>query len=713
MRERTGARGPMGHHSSNRSRPGAFGVAVVAALGVAVAGWLAAACDGPMANRDDLGAGGEDLGASGGADLGAGGGDLGASTGPIELVAGLPGGSGNLDQIGAAARFSSAFSITFDAGALYVAETGGVPRIRKVATATAAVTTLPGSTIAVHLVAGGAGTLYYISGGAFGGGAQIARLVLATNTSTPLAGGTAVGSSDGTGAAARFSGPSGLAWDGAGTLYVADTGNHTIRKVVVATGAVTTIAGTAGTAGSADGTGSAALFRSPQGLATDGSGNLYIADTNNRTIRKLVLATGAVTTLAGSPGLIGTVDGVGSAARFADPSKLVWDGAGNLYVAALYTLRKVAVATGTVTTLAGNPQMPGSTDGTGTAARFNYVEDLAWDGAGSLYTADIYSVRKVAVATGAVTTLAGMSANAGSSDGVRTAARFSGPSGSMAWDGAGSLYVPDTVNSRVRKIDLATGAVSTLQDGTGAPLSVYRPAGLTWDGAGSLYAVTGPTVARIVVESGAMTTLAGTMTMTGSSDGIGAAARFRNPQGVTWDGAGNLYVADTDNQTIRQIVIATGAVTTLAGTAGTTGLSDGTGAAARFTSPSDLVSDRSGNLYVADLGNPAVRKIVTATGVVTTVQRDTTHYPQSIAYDGAGNLYVGDVGRTLPIGTVRKIALATGTATTVIGVEGELGLLPGAYPGRLNGPRGLVWVPQQGLAISDAFENCVLLARGL
>jgi hypothetical protein len=138
---------------------------------------------------------------------------------------------------------------------------------------------------------------------------------------------------DGTGAAARFYAPEGVASDGAGNLFVADTGNRTIRKVVIATGAVTTLAGFAGSQGSADGMGAVARFSTPGGVASDGVGNLFVADSWNHTIRKVVIATGAVTTLAGSAGNYGEADGTGAAALFYAPAGVVSDGAGNLFVA--------------------------------------------------------------------------------------------------------------------------------------------------------------------------------------------------------------------------------------------------------------------------------------------------------------------------------------------------------------------------------------------
>ena len=200
----------------------------------------------------------------------------------------------------------------------------------------------------------------------------VRKVVVATARVTTLAGAGRPDIADGTGAAARFNDPAGITSDGADNLYVADTADSTIRKVVVTTGAVTTLAG-AGWFGSADGIGAAALFNHPEGVACDGAGNLYVADTGNNTIRKVALASGAVTTIAGAVGQSGGADGTGAAARFSGPTGLTSDGAGNLYVAdtANSTIRKIVIATGVVTTIAGRGQRPAARTGPGAAARFS------------------------------------------------------------------------------------------------------------------------------------------------------------------------------------------------------------------------------------------------------------------------------------------------------------------------------------------------------
>jgi sugar lactone lactonase YvrE len=262
-----------------------------------------------------------------------------------------------------------------------------------------------------------------------------------------LAGSTTSGSADGAGTAASFNGPTGVAVDASGNVYVGDTQNNEIREITPA-GAVTTLAGST-TRGSANGTGTTASFYFPDGLAVDASGNVYVADNDNNQIRKIT-PTGVVTTLAGST-TSGSADGTGTEASFHGPTCVALDASGNLYVADTQNneIRKITPE-GVVTTLAGSATA-GSTDGTGTAASFFSPRGITVDASGNLYVADTSNneIRKITPA-GVVTTLAG-SITAGSTDGTGTTASFSGPRG-VAVDASGTLYVADTANNKIRKI---------------------------------------------------------------------------------------------------------------------------------------------------------------------------------------------------------------------------------------------------------------------
>lgn len=268
------------------------------------------------------------------------------------------------------------------------------------------------------------------------------------------------GSANGNGTAASFFTPIGVATDGTGNVYVGDSNNSTIRKITPA-GVVTTFAGTAGVIGSADGTGAAASFSRPTGVAADSVGNVYVADTNNSTIRKIT-PSGVVSTLAGTVGAVGSADGTGAAARFSKPWGVAVDSAGNVYVADTNngTIRKVT-PTGVVSTLAGTAGVSGSADGTGAAASFRLLYCIAVDTTGNSYVADyqMNTIRKI-TPTGVVTTLAGTAGVIGSADGTGAAASFFGPSSIVA-DSLGNLYVTDTFNYTIRKITPA-GVVTTV-----------------------------------------------------------------------------------------------------------------------------------------------------------------------------------------------------------------------------------------------------------
>ncbi|HXH30570.1 MAG TPA: SMP-30/gluconolactonase/LRE family protein [Bacteriovoracaceae bacterium] len=505
---------------------------------------------------------------------------------------------------------------------------------------------------------------------------------------------------------ARFYNPTAVALDGAGNMYVADQGNHTIRKITSA-GVVTTLAGAAGVIGSTDASGAAARFNNPSGVAVDVSGNVYVADYFNHTIRKIT-STGVVTTLAGAAGVIGSTDATGAAARFNNPFGVAVDGSGNVYVADLnnHTIRKIT-STGVVTTLAGAAGVAGSTDATGAAARFFNPSGVAVDGAGNMYVADQknHTIRKITAAE-VVTTLSGAARASGSTDATGAAARLNAPSG-VAVDGAGNVYVADQSNHTIRKIT-AAGVVTTLAgaagvagstDATGVAARFNNPTGVAVDGSGDVYVTDfGNHTIRKITAAGVVTTLAGTAGVSGSTDATGAAARFTNPNDVAVDGSGNVFVADMNNRIIRKITAA-GVVTTLAGAAGVSGSTDATGAAARFVTPTGLAVDGSGNVYVADYSNHTIRKITSA-GVVTTLagaagvrgSTDATgaaarfNNPARVALDGSGNVYVADLDNH----TIRKISSA-GSVRTVIGSPLAMGIMIGPVPSTIALPKGITF----------------------
>ena len=355
---------------------------------------------------------------------------------------------------------------------------------------------------------------------------------------------------------------------------------------------VTTFAGLAGARQVTNGNGTSARFYAPAGLVLDASGNLIVADTANNLFRKITPA-GNVTIFSGSPIdpdtlpiNIGNTDGSASAARFhigdslssggtygepiyVSPGSFTLgiDSSGNVYFADTNnnTIRKIS-PTGTVTTIAGNGGQGGG-DGTGTSAQFFTPGGVAVDSSGNIYVADSSNntIRKITPA-GVVSTIAGAERQFGSTDGIGTSARFTNPSG-IAVDAGGTLYVTDTGNHTIRKI----------------------------------------------TPGGVVTTFAGTAGHAGNADGTGTQAQFREPYGIAIDANGYVYVADTKNHAIRKIS-PSGTVTTIAGSKGVSGSADGTGTSARFLEPYGITVSSSGAVYIADTNNNTIRLGVTASG---------------------------------------------------------------------------------------------------
>ncbi len=340
-----------------------------------------------------------------------------------------------------------------------------------------------------------------------------------------LAGST--GATDGQGAAARFNTPQDIALDSFNNLYVSDTQNNSIRKIT-STGVVKTVVGQAEVKGTNNDTGDLALFNTPTGLTVDGSENLYVADKQNHSIRKIT-PTGVVTTFTGQPGTSGATNGNTTTATFYGPSNLILDSSGNFYISDSnnHMIRKIT-AGGAVTTLAGQVAS-GSTDATGAAASFHGPAGITIDSAGNLFVADFHNhtIRKITPA-GAVTTFAGLAGASGSTDATGAAARFYYPNG-LTIDSSDNLYVADYYNYTIRKI----------------------------------------------TPGGVVTTLAGQALTSGTIDATGTAARFAGPYAITIDPSNNLYVAEYRSSTIRKITPA-GVVTTLAGMANVAGLKEGT-----------------------------------------------------------------------------------------------------------------------------------------
>jgi Immunoglobulin I-set domain/NHL repeat len=624
-----------------------------------------------------------------------------SQAGQIDLVAGLHGGSGNVDGSGGNAHFNYPLDVAVDSsGNLFIADSGN-DVVRKM-TPAGVVTTIAGTAGEKGYVDASGPSARFTSvhsiavdsdGNVFVGDGYSIRRIAMNGTVTTLAGKPdESGYADGIGAAARFNMAGGeLAAAPNGDVYVGDCENDVIRRVTPA-GTVSTYAGTPNQSGSADGPVSSSTFNCPKALGFDTLGTLYVSDHDNHTIRKITA--GNVTTLAGTPTPLGNdVDGTGSAASFGDVHDLAVASTGIISVLDGRVVRRVTAA-GVVTTVAGSC-CSYSYDGVGTAAGFFAIEGMAVDAAGYLYIADqtVHAIRKVAPDY-AVSTLPlrlGTHGYGGNRDGDAATALFGGLIGITA-DTNGTMYVVDAMNNAIRKIDGTN--VTTIAT------SLWGPKGISIAPDGNLYVPTipfGVVVAR-VTPAGQVTALAGSHNNRGFADGIGEAALFRDITGVAADGNGNIYVADSRNNAIRKINIATRAVSTLAGNPQQpAGSADGVGAAARFNEPCGIEADSSGNIYVAECESHTIRK-VTPTGVVTTIAgtADVAGYidgagagalfsaPADVALDDNGNLYVAEQGNWL----IRKIT-PQGIVSTVAGSKGLRGQVLGSLPGSLDVPIGL------------------------
>ncbi len=772
----------------------------------------------------------------------------------VEVTTLAGSGSGSYaNGTGSAASFNGPNNLAIDsAGNLYLADTAN-NRIRKI-TPAGVVTTFAGSGTAGFVNGTGTGAQFNVpeaigidsSGNLFVGdtGNNVIRKITPAGVVTTFAGSTSgtAGSSDGTGTAARFNGLQGLTIDGSNNIWVADSNNNTIRKVT-SSAVVTTFAGS-GTAGSANGTGTAAQFDWPQGVAVDSSGNIWVADTNNNMIRKITPGR-VVTTLAGS-GSSGALDGLSTAARFSGPRGLAIDAAGIIYVAdSGNNLIRTVDSSGYVVTVAGSGSA-GETDGTATAATFNFPNDVEVGPDGNIYVTDNVGnkVRRIApVSGGAQVTWTAPSANGGQSptsytvtsspggitctssttlctvsgltngtaytftvkatNGTGTSAASSAsntftpfappgaPTGvsatpgdsatAVSWSapssnggsaitsytatassgqtcttaatsctitgltnnvavtvtvaatnayGTGASSSPVSVtpgivpNAPTNVVAGRVAAVTTLAgsgsasygNGTGTAASFNQPNNLTIDSSGNIYiADTLNNRIRKVTAAGVVTNFAGNGTA-GYVNGSGSSAEFDGPQGVTVDSSGNVYVADTNNNRIRKITSG-GSVSTLSGN-GTAGLVNGSSFSAEFNAPNGLGIDSSGNVYVADTNSNAIRKVTSSGTASTLAGSSTAGYqdatgtsarfsgPQGLVVNSSGTVYVADTNNN----RIRKVTSA-GVVTTVAGSGGagtDDGLTTAA---EINQPKGLALDPGGTLYVADSANSLIRMVN--
>ncbi|MES2328650.1 MAG: cadherin-like beta sandwich domain-containing protein [Bacteroidota bacterium] len=589
---------------------------------------------------------------------------------------------------------------------------------------------------------------------------QLIRKITSAGVVTTLAGTTGVeGSVNATGTAATFNNPAGIVFDNFSltNIYVSDQGNNKIRKIATATGVVTTLAGT-GVAGATDGGSITATFNAPAGIATDYAGNVYVADKGNHKIRKITAA-GVVSTIAGSAlsGTFNTVSMNALSATFNSPTGIAVDNASDtvfIYVvdSANNAIRKIKLppvaSNATITTL---------------DSGLNKPSGITIDGANNLYITEQGSnLVKMYIEGKAPAIIVAGTGSSGAVDSIGNLASFNYPAGIAADVStvATSLFIADRSNNKIRKVavtgyraDSGFPLILKLDGASGIISGILKPSTAGTTDTAVVYGFNNAGYAKdsviIKVEIGAPdisytdpVTVSGVATMApltpsnvggpvpalrygqtftfAGSGSIGALnnaspllATFNKPRGIAQDIAGNLFIADSANNVIRKIS-PTGIVSNYAGS-GTAGFADSSVAAmATFRGPSGVAVDVAGNVYVADAGNNKIRKIST-TGVVSTYAGSGTqsgsadnavanlatfNRPLGLAIDERGNLYVADAGNN----KIRKIS-TTGIVSTYAGSGTQSGSADNSVPtlATFNAPSGLaidvmgnVFVADQG-----------------
>jgi len=546
----------------------------------------------------------------------------------------------------------------------------------------------------------------------------------------------------GSAASAQLNNPTDVKADASGNVYIYDSGNEVIRKVD-ANGSISTVAGVPQVGGTSVDSGPANQIKlglnAGGGMTIDSAGNVYFSDILNCAVRKLTVSTSSISTVAGVPGLCGRLGDKGPAlqAFLENPAGLSLDSSGNLYIADYgnSAIRMVSATTQMMTTVAGvlSANGSGGDGGAATSANLYGPLDVAVDAQGNLYIADTLNnkIRKVTAGpTPMIDTIAGSGVPGFSGDGGPAASAVLGQPYGVAVDSS-TVYFSDTLNGRVRTISGGiisefAGADHSAGDGGKASAAyLYFPEGLAWDSQGNLYiADYKNSKVRKVSPAGAISSVAGDGSFLTSGDGGSATSAGVQPQAVAVDKSGNLYIA-AGNQV--RMVDSQGNISTVVNASGAAGFSGDGGSAVQavLDNPQDLTTDSDGNLYIADSDNHRIRKV--SGGTISTIAGSGQVYPQSngsfsgdgglatsanlsfpsgVAFDSDGNLLIADTGNS----AIRLLNTTTGDISTVAGTPtkqgfgGDTGLATSAL---LSGPLGIAADQSGNFYISDTSNNVI------
>jgi uncharacterized protein (TIGR03437 family) len=538
--------------------------------------------------------------------------------------------------------------------------------------------------------------------------------------------------------------------DSSGNLYFSS--GHAVYKISPS-GTLTLAAGNSRPGFSGDGgPATAAQLNTPQGLAVDSQGNLYIADQVNNRVR-MVSPQGVINTFAGNgklgqPRFLGD-GGQATAANLNLPAGVAVDHSGNVYIADTgdNSIREVGT-NGVINTIAGTG-FSGICCDTQLASGsvLSQPEDVFVDGSGNVFIADTgnAAIREITASTGIINFIAGActitSTTTDTNTGETCAVGYAGDGGlanaaglvepmAVAVDSSGNVYIAEPTDGRIREVSTVNGKVdinTIVGNGTlgfsgdnaaATSAELNRPTGVAVDASGNLYIADSlNNRIRLAKAGGNISTFAGNGGYSYSGDGGPAtSAQLNAPHGVAADTAGNFYIADSGNNVVRK-VSANGTITTLAGN-GTAGFGGDGGAAAsaQLSAPQGVAVDSAGNVYIADTGNSRVREV--SGGTITTVAGNGTagfggdggaatgaklYSPVGLALDAKGNLYIADTNNS----AVRKVSGGNISTVAGNGVQGYTGDGGPALSAQLNDPEGVAVDSAGNLYITDTLNYAI------